>query len=85
MEVNTARTGVRLASYQVKLARALLQQQKYAEKSIIISKIKDQEQLGIGLAHKMKALGGKELISVESSSFSTSITSATKSLLPFLT
>ena len=84
MEVNTARTRVRLASNQVKLASALLQQQQYAEKSISISKIKDQEQLGIGLAHKMKALGGKELISVESLSFSTSITSATKSLLPFL-
>ena len=84
MEVNTARTRVRLASNQVKLARALLQQQQYAEKSISISKIKDQEQLGIGLAHKMKALGGKELISVESLLFSTWMTSATKSLLPFL-
>ena len=84
MEVNTARTRVRLASNQVKLARSLLQQQQYAEKSISIGKIKDQEQLGIGLAHKIKALGGKELISVESLTFSTSMTSATKSLLPFL-
>ena len=57
MEVNTARTRVRLASNQVKLARALLQQQQYAEKSISISKIKDQEQLGIGLANKMKGNG----------------------------
>lgn len=84
MEVNMARTRARLASNQVKLARALLQQKQYTEESISISKIKDQEQLGIGLAHKMKTLGGKELISVESLTFSTSMSSTTKTLLPFV-
>ena len=52
MEVNIARTRVRLASNQVKLARAFLQQQQDGEKFISISKIKEQEKLGIGLAQR---------------------------------
>lgn len=51
-EVNIARTRVRLASNQVKLARAFLQQQQDGEKFISISKIKEQEKLGIGLAQR---------------------------------
>lgn len=53
-EVNIARTRVRLASNQVKLARAFLQQQQQqdGEKFISISKIKEQEKLGIGLAQR---------------------------------
>ena len=84
MEVNIARTRVRLASNQVKLARAFLQQQQYSEESINISKIEEQEQLGIRLADQIKSLDGRELISVESLSFSTSMTSTTKTLLPFV-
>lgn len=84
MEVNLARTRDRLASNQVELARALLQQHRYAEQSMSINKIKEQEQLGIRLANKLKRLDVNEMVTVESLSFSTSMTSSTKSLLPFV-
>ena len=84
MEVNLARTQVHLATNQVELAGAFLQEQKYAEDSINLTSIKMQEQLGLKLAAKMNGLRNNKLVSVESLSFSTSMTSTTKTLLPFV-
>ena len=84
MEVNLARTNVRMATNQVELALAMLEQSQNAQESLSISKIREQEKLGIRLADKVKSLDGKEMISVESLSFSTSMTSTSKTLLPFV-
>lgn len=82
MEVNLAKTQLKLASKQMELARAFLLEQQYVEDAINISSIKIQEQLGLQLAARMKSLGGRALVSVERLSFSTSMTSTTKTLLP---
>lgn len=84
MEVNLARTQLKLASKQVELARAFLLEQQYVEDSINITSLKMQEQLGLQLAERMKSLGDRALIFVERLSFSTSMTSATKTLLPLI-
>ena len=84
MEVNIARTQVNLASNQVDLAHAFLQEQRYAEDSINLTSIKMQEQLGLKLTTKMNGLRNKKLVSVQSLSFSTSMTSTTKNLIPFV-
>lgn len=84
MEVNLAKTQLKLASKQVELARAFLLEQQYVEDTINISSIKIQEQLGLQLAARMKSLEGRALVSVERLSFSTSMTSTTKTLLPLI-
>ena len=84
MEVNLARTQLKLASKQVELARAFLLEQQYVEDSINITSLKMQEQLGLQLAARMKSLGDRALVSVERLSFSTSMTSTTKTLLPLI-
>ena len=52
--------------------------------SINITSLKIQEQLGLQLAERMKSLGDRALILVERLSFSTSMTSTTKTLLPLI-
>lgn len=84
MEVNIARTKVDMASNQVELARAFLQEHQYAEDLMNVTKIKIQEKLGLQLATKMNSYGVSVLVSVESLSFNTSMTSVTKTLLPFV-
>jgi len=84
MEVNIARTQVHLASNQVDLARAFLEEQKYSRDSINLTSIKMQERLGLKLAAKMDSLRHNKVVSVESLSFSTTMTSTTKTLLPFV-
>lgn len=84
MEVNLARTQLKLASKQVELARAFLLEQQYVQDSINITSLKIQEQLGLQLAERMKNLGDRALILVERLSFSTSMTSTTKTLLPLI-
>ena len=84
MEVNIARTKVNLASNQVELARAFLREHQYAEDFINVTKVKIQEKLGLRLATKMNNYGVSALVSVESLSFNTSMTSITKTLLPFV-
>ena len=84
MGVNIARTKVDMASNQVELARALFQEHKYVEDFLNITKIKTQEKLGLQLARKMNIYGASALVSVESLSFNTSMTSVTKTLLPFV-
>ena len=84
MEVNIARTKVNIASNQVELARAFLQEHQYVEDFLNVTKIKIQEKLGLQLATKMNSYGVSALVSVESLSFNTSMTSATKTLLPFV-
>ena len=84
MEVNIARTKVNMASNQVELARAFLQEHQYVEDFLNVTKIKIQEKLGLQLATKMNSYGVSALVSVESLSFNTSMTSVTKTLLPFV-
>lgn len=84
MEVNIARTKVDMASNQVELARAFLQEHQYVEDFLNVTKIKSQEKLGLQLATKMNIYGVSVLVSVESLSFNTSMTSVSKTLLPFV-
>ena len=84
MEVNIARTKVDMASNQVELARAFLQEHQYVEDFMNVTKIKIHEKLGLQLATKMNTYGVSALVSVESLSFNTSMTSVTKTLLPFV-
>ncbi len=80
---NKARLNVDVATKQLELARARLKQNEFAKKSINLTRITQREKLGLNLGEKIKILGGKALVTVESLAFSVSMArSSTKTRFP---
>ncbi|KAL9986757.1 hypothetical protein ACROYT_G000947 [Oculina patagonica] len=74
LEANKARVNFDVAAKQLELARARLKQNEFAKESVNLTRVMLREKLGLNLDEKIKNLGGKALVTVESLEFSVSMT-----------